>query len=235
MRTRGQIAKLKAKKVVPIPPKYDTSLFQKKGDCIEGMPIPIFQIIQEFLNEQDYLDLMNTNLSTFQPIKYETVRYTLCGQEKWIDFDFCADENKEATVLQIINGVKDKSKQIGMRIKGVTQSTPLKYARLYEGLGGLCVEQVVLPKDFPIATVFRKIRYLYLSFVGPGVTQANFDFECVEELDLYSCHLGEIVAWNSSKSLKKVTIHDCSPLSSIPPLDNIPDVSISATPSLTHF
>jgi hypothetical protein len=101
LREIGQIAKLKAKKVIAIPPKYDTSLFQKKGDCIEGMPIPIFQIIQGFLIEQDYLDLMNTNLSTFQPIKYETVHYTLIGPERWVDFDFCADENAEPTVSAV--------------------------------------------------------------------------------------------------------------------------------------
>jgi hypothetical protein len=149
--TRGQLAKLKAKQVIAIPPKYDTSLFQKKGDCIEGMPIPIFQIIQKFFNEQDYLDLMNSNLSTFQPIKYETVHYSLVGTERWIDFDFCADEHKEATVVQIINSVKDKSKQISMRIKGVTQSTLLKYAHLFEGIGKLTVEQVDLEHDFPFS------------------------------------------------------------------------------------
>jgi hypothetical protein len=79
---RRPVAKLNAKNILPIPPKYDTSLFQKRGDCIEGMPIPIFQIIQEFLNEQDYRNLMNSNLSTFQPVKYETVHYTVVGPKR---------------------------------------------------------------------------------------------------------------------------------------------------------
>jgi hypothetical protein len=78
--TRKQAAKLKAKKVLAIPPKYDTSLFQKKGDCIERMPI--FQIIQKFLNEQDYLDLMNANLSTFPSV---SVRISLI-LVVWVDF-----------------------------------------------------------------------------------------------------------------------------------------------------
>jgi hypothetical protein len=236
--TRRQVAKLKAKKVIAIPVKYDTSLFQKKGDCIEGMPIPIFQFIQKFLNEQDYLDLMNSNLSTFQPIKYETVHYTLVGPERWIDFDFCADEHKEAAVLQIISSVKDKSKQISMRIKGVTQSTLLKYAHLYEGIGKLTVEQVTIENDFRFP-VFHKIRHLKLSGIGGGFRQqplqANFDLEDLETLELNHCRFKEIVAWNSSKSLKTVTIRGCSPLSSIPALDDIPVVSITATTSLTHF
>jgi hypothetical protein len=139
-RTRGQLAKLKAKKVTPIPPKYDTSLFQKKGNCIEGMPIPIFQIIQEFLNERDYRNLMNSNLWTFQPIKYETVHYSLFGQDKWIHFDFCADENKEGVVLQMINSVKDRSKQIGMKFKRVTQSSMMKYAHLFDDIERLFME-----------------------------------------------------------------------------------------------
>jgi hypothetical protein len=234
--TRRQVAKLKAKKVIAIPPKYDTSLFQKKGDCIEGMPIPIFQIIQKFLNEQDYLDLMNANLLTFQPIKYETVHYTLVGPERWSNFDFCADEYKEATVVQIINGVKDKSKQVAMRIKGVTQTILFKYAHLFEGIGKLTLEHATLGKDFAFH-IFSKIRRLKLSGVD-GLNrqpfQADFDFANLEELELNCCRVSEIIAWNSSKSLKKVIISSCSPLSSLPPLDDIPVVFIMST-SVTHL
>lgn len=82
-RTRRQLATLKEKTYVPIPAKNDTTLFQKSGNCIEGLPLPIFQIIQTYLNEIDYRDLMNCNLSTFQPIKYETVKYTIIGPERW--------------------------------------------------------------------------------------------------------------------------------------------------------
>jgi hypothetical protein len=138
-----------------IPPKYDTSLFQRKGDCIEGMPIPIFQIIQEFLNEQDYRDLMNSNLSTFQPIKYETVHYTLVGPERWINFEFCAEEYKEATVLQIISSVKDKSKQIAMRFKAVAKPWLLKYAHLFDGIGKFTVAEPLSHKIFLQSCLIR--------------------------------------------------------------------------------
>jgi hypothetical protein len=237
-RTRREAAKLKEKKVIAIPPKYDTSLVQKKGDCIEGMPIPIFQIIQEFLDEQDYLDLMNSNLSTFQPIKFETVHYTLVGPDRWAHFDFCADENKEATVLQIIRSVKDKSKQIGMSLKNMRQQLILNYAHLFEGIGKLTVHEATIEKDFPFI-VFNKIRQLKLSRVGPKADhssfQVNFDFENLEELEFDHCNFDKIVAWNSSKSLKTVIINGCSSISSIPPLDDILVVSITSTPSLTHF
>jgi hypothetical protein len=222
-----------------IPPKYDTSLFQRKGDCIEGMPIPIFQIIQEFLNEQDYRDLMNANLSTFQPIKYETVHYTLVGPERWIKFEFCAEEYKEATVLQIISSVKDMSKQIAMRFKAVAQAWLLKYAHLFDGIGKFTVAGAIITRDFS-SIVFNKIRHLKLSDIVIVCKQelnirANFDWENLEKLELDHCKFNEIVSWNSSKSLKKLTIHGCNILSSIPPLDDIPVVSITATSSLTHF
>jgi hypothetical protein len=232
--TRRQLAKLKAKKVIAIPPKYDTSLFQKRGDSIEAMPIPMFRIIQEFLNEQDYLDLMNSNLSTFQPIKFETVHYTLVGPERWSDFDFCADENKEATVLHIINSVKDKSKQIAMRFKSATQPLLLEYRHLFEGIGKLTVELPRFKCDFPF-TVFNNIRHLKLSHIGEGFTQASFDWDCLEKLELNHCCIVKILAWNSSKSLKSLTFLGCSSLTTIPPLDNIEDVYICATSRLTHF
>jgi hypothetical protein len=202
------------------------------------MPIPIFQFIQKFLNEQDYLDLMNSNLSTFQPIKYETVHYTLIGPERWIDMDFCAEEYKEATVLQIINSVKDKSKQIAMRFESASQKLLLQYAHLFEGIRRLQVGEATIEKDFPFA-IFNKIRHLKLSCFGEhfnqSQSQANFDLENLEELELDNCSFGKIIAWNSSKSLKRVIISGCYPLSSIPPLDDIPIVSISATTTLTRF
>jgi hypothetical protein len=236
--TRRQIATLKEKKVVAIPPKYDRTLFQKKGDCIEGMPIPIFQIIQDFLEEQDYRDLMNANLSTFQPIKYETVRYSLVGPETWVHFDFCADENKEATILQIINSAKDKSKQIGMSLKKIGQQLLLKNAHLFEGIGKLTVQEATIEKDFPFV-VFNTIRELKLSHVGPKSNhssfEVNFDFPNLEILELDHCSFGKIIGWNSSKTLKTVTIRACYHLSSIPPLDDISTLSITTTPSLTHF
>jgi hypothetical protein len=78
-----------------------------------------------------------------------------------------------------------------------------------------------------------------LKLSGIGAHQqtfhVNFDWENLEELELERCHVTEIIAWNSSKSLKKVTIFHCPLLSSIPPLDDIPEVFIAATTRLTHF
>jgi hypothetical protein len=87
--------------------------------------------------------------------------------------------------------------------------------------------------------VFNNIRHLKLSDIGIDSNQSNFpvnlDLENLAELELNHCRFREIVAWNSSLCLKKVTITCCNMLASIPPLVGIPVVSIYATSSLTHF
>jgi hypothetical protein len=199
------------------------------------VPIPMFRMIQEFLDEQDYRELMNSNLSTFPPIKYETVYYSLVGPETWIGF---AKENKEATVMRIINSVKDKTKQIAMRIKGATQSLLMKYGHLFEGISKLTVEELTIEEDFSFA-VFNKIRCLKLDHIGtdsdPLAFRVNLDLENLEDLELEYCQFREIVAWNSSRCLKKLTITGCSNLASIPPVDGITVVSVTATSALQHF
>eukprot|EP01040_Poterioochromonas_malhamensis_P013280 gene13280-14587_t len=82
MRTRRQLIVERSRKFpIIIPAKSDLSPFQKSGRSIEGLPTSIFCIIQTFLSETDYRGLMNSNLATFQPIKFETVRYSLLGPE----------------------------------------------------------------------------------------------------------------------------------------------------------
>jgi hypothetical protein len=76
----------------------------------EGLATALFQIIQLFLSEYDYCQLMNTNLSTFQPIKHETVHYTISANKS----DLCEAYN-EMMVLQLIASVKDKFKQITVK------------------------------------------------------------------------------------------------------------------------
>jgi hypothetical protein len=79
-RKRKKLQRLR--KVIEIPPKNDTSLFQKQG-CIESLPTVILQFVQDYSEEKDYRNLMNTNSSTFQQIKSETVKYSLVGPKGW--------------------------------------------------------------------------------------------------------------------------------------------------------
>jgi hypothetical protein len=65
--TKEYREKIRQRKIIHIPKRNDISLFQKQN-CVEGLPIPIFQMIQEYCKQKDYRNLVNTNLSTFQPI-----------------------------------------------------------------------------------------------------------------------------------------------------------------------
>lgn len=98
MRTRRQLAADRERKFpILIPAKNDLTPFQKSGSSIEGLPTSIFRIIQTFLSETDYRGLMNCNLATFQPIKFETVRYSLLGPEFWEASDSYQHIDKESS------------------------------------------------------------------------------------------------------------------------------------------
>jgi hypothetical protein len=109
---------------------------------------------------------------------------------------------------------------------------------IFEGIGKLTAEEITFRKDFPF-TVFNCIRHLKLSGVRTDFNQVglqiNLDLDNLEELELHYCNFKEIIAWNSTKTLKNVMIRSCNNLSSIPPLDDILVVSITAPYGLTHF
>jgi hypothetical protein len=109
---------LSRRELIEIPVKNDISFVQKQH-CIEAIPSAIFQIILEYSTEKDYRNLVNSNLATFQAIKSETVKYCLIGPMKWLDIFPSRITYKEASFLNIINNVKDKSKQISMSFAAV--------------------------------------------------------------------------------------------------------------------
>jgi hypothetical protein len=81
----------------------------------------------------DYRNLMNTNLSTFQPIKWETVRYTfripaLSKESTSIVY------NENTKVLKLINGVKDKSRQISLTLGLSCEILIGQYAAFFAGI-----------------------------------------------------------------------------------------------------
>jgi len=140
-KTRRQEAAKQARQVLIIPPKNDLSLFQKRSNCIEGLPVAVFLMIRLFLLESEYRLLMNCNLSTFQPIKYETVRYTLKGPERWGFIDSLIEERKESFFLNIINNcVQNKSKQITISLKNISYEMFQRFSYLYQGIYKIIVE-----------------------------------------------------------------------------------------------
>jgi hypothetical protein len=215
--TRRQATKID--KRVVIPPKNDTSLVQKRGNCIEGLATALFQIIQKFLTEYDYCQLMNTNLSTFQPIKYETVRYTISGNRS----DLCEAYN-EMVALQLIDSVKDKSKQISVKLVNVDEKLIRKYAKFFNGATRVFLVHFTFGVNMKFQ-VFNSIAHLLL--IGCDVRSVvDLNLENLEFLLIYRCNFEGISSWNGSGRLRSITITGCRSLEFLPPLDKIRSVEI---------
>jgi methyl-accepting chemotaxis protein len=125
--------RLSRKQMTGIVSRQDNSVFRKRG-CLENLPEVLFLIIQAFSNNNDYLNLMNTNLTAFQDIKSQTVRYTLSLLDNWDRVNTYNRNFMEASLMNLINSVKDKSKQVSMSFQDVKQQTVVKYAHLFEGI-----------------------------------------------------------------------------------------------------
>jgi hypothetical protein len=150
----------------------------------------IFQFIQDYSQEKDYRNLMNTNLSTFQPVKSETVKYSLTGPKAWNRMSPYKVDYKEAIVLQMIKNVKDKSKQISMSFSEVKQPTVLKYSHLFEGiyklhLSGAKQQHCPFENMFPFE-VFDNIHHLILENVH-GISTLKFAPRNTVKLQLSYC------------------------------------------------
>eukprot|EP01040_Poterioochromonas_malhamensis_P003991 gene3991-4270_t len=228
-RTRRQLATLKEKTYVPIPAKNDISLFQKSGNCIEGLPLPIFQIIQTYLNEIDYRDLMNCNLSTFQPIKYETVKYTIIGPERWIHIDSLHDENKEDFYHRLTTQtVKDKSKQITLSIKEIKEPVIMKSFHVFDGLYKLFIDNLKTNKKKFNFNIFNNIYHVILKEFSDSIEVIDSGFNNVVRLELIMFYgLYSISNINQDKTLKELKITQCGGIKELDfPVDNIPIVYI---------
>jgi hypothetical protein len=220
--------RIRQRKVIIIPPKNDISLFQKQN-CIERLPIPVFKMIQEYSgSEKDYRNLMNTNFSTFQPIKSETVRYSLLGPGMWTRMNRYNVDYKEASLLNIIKGVKDKSKQISLSFN-CFQSAVTKYACLFKEIYKFhLVAPISNSRRFSEQLsfdIFNNIHHLTLERIT-GIHALPSDLRNVVKLELVNCEFIYSPEINPTKTLKELRIISLGYLNSPCSLDNISKVHI---------
>ncbi len=212
-RTRSQLTALKSRNYQVLPPRNDVSLFQKRGNCIEGLPLAIFLVIKFFLLPSEYRDLMNCNLATFQPIKYETVEYNIIGPERWFAIDSVHDDLKKHFVKTLMNSVKDKSKQISMNMDYISLELFQNSIDLFEGIYSLVAVVEGYDAKPPIRdiidlTVFNNIHTLNLK--GLPMTNISEGFENVVKLEIgMFSNLKIISNINNNKTLRHLTIHNC--------------------------
>jgi hypothetical protein len=221
---------VQSRKVIQIPKRNDISLFQKQN-CVEGLPVPIFQMIQEYCKEKDYRNLMNTNLSTFQPIKWETVKYSLIGPTKWDKMSPYKINQREERLLNIMNNhVKDKSKQISISFWNVKSPTLSKYSYLFQGIYQLHVTGSESSSSFASVSldIFKSLRCLCLEKYY-GVQLLDVDWLHLVKLSLVECGFSVIQNLNSSQTLKELKIeNNYGSLKILCSLDNVDRIEISS-------
>jgi hypothetical protein len=169
-------------------PKYDSAPFQNTGGCLQAVPVSLFRIIQRYSRDKDYRNLINSDLSFFQGVKYETALFSLKVTEEAIP-----------TIQAVIDSVKDKSKQISLRMTNVNPLLLSKAAQLLDAIGTVSIRyphaQALNPE---ILKIFDTIMQLKLNGIN-GISEINLDLHSLTELGIECCDFRRILAWNSRK------------------------------------
>jgi hypothetical protein len=236
MQTRRKTQLLQPKPPSPLVPSVGV-VFQKSGGFLDALPTAIFYILQEFLSSNEYLALMNVSLSSFQSIKFETVQYSFVGPEKWSKLGIT-----EKNIVHILKNVKDKSKQITMRFEKAKQEIVARYARLFDGIHKLSIEEQVrytirnrgaFKNSFSFA-VFDNIFHLKLANIS-GIKTLALNSPKLCKLEVCYCHFEEIKTWNDGNQLQSlvylVSVHVNGPI--IPTFKGIPEVTVNSWSQLS--
>jgi hypothetical protein len=186
---------------------------------------------------KDYHSLMNSAVSFFGTIKYETAHFVVK-----VSADVFYNESKQS-ILDLFGKAKDASKQITMEFSEISEFEILDYYRkqpsFFEGVYKLALKSdgghslwTLKAFDF---NQFQNIKRLELTEFR-SIASINFDLIGLEYLDINSCLFRHITKWNSRKHLKRLFIRDCFVDVDLPSVDDIPSVSFTGdTPENLPF
>jgi hypothetical protein len=179
-----------------------------------------------------YRNLLNTKLSTFQTIKFETVKYSLIGPNNWNRLHPLQVNFTENALLNIINSVKDKSRQISMSFDDVKQPTLVKYAHLFQGIFKFHLTGCYSTKNYQFSNslafeIFNEIHHLRLKNIF-GIPNLSKEFRNVVKLELIDCGFTRIEDLNPLKSLQDFKIIQKGDLTILCALDDIARIEISS-------
>lgn len=223
-RTRRQLASFNEKENFILPLKNDTLTIPQR-DGLERLPTIVFQLIQTYLTNEEYENLMNCNVSTFQMIKFETFHYRLKGPESWNSIDSIPDKKKESYFLQFLkNKVKDKSKQITVIIHKITLSLLLSQIYLFNGIHRLEIKGINYIKNNNLLdfNLFNNIQEVLLQTIK-GIKTISIGLNNIQSLELIDFpDLISISNINNNNTLKRLRIISCPEFQSIDfPFNNI--------------
>jgi hypothetical protein len=232
-----KLSQRKEKIFFRIPFKIDLSLSQSRYGRMQALPCPIFHLMQPFLSEWDYRQLMNSSLRLFQQVKFETVCYTFKGPERWNKIDgFPNQLARKEYFSQLLGNVKDKSKQISIYLSHTSPKSLKDNSDILQGLRDLTLHSYwQLSFSNRGFSLFANIQHLVLKDIGTIESfPANLSGVVVLEI-IHWNNLKDISTLGAVPSLAKVCISQCFQLGSVEVLKNIPKVKISECIALQDF
>jgi hypothetical protein len=208
-------------------------LRNKLKSCIQWLPTEIFAIIREYAWRKDYLSLVNSAVSVFRTIKYETAHFVVKVPE-----DVFHDGSKQQFILDLLGKVKVASSQITMEFQEISELEILDYHQkqpsFFEGVYKLALKRdgahsLWTQKAFDFSQ-FQNIKRLEVTGFR-SIESVNLDWIGLEYLESNSCLFRHITKWNSRKDLKRLFVRDCFVSGDLPSVDDIPSVSFTGDTS----
>jgi hypothetical protein len=218
----------------------DILLKEKKSKCRWNSQLSsdLYLFLQDFLEQTNYLQLLNTSKRLFQRIKYETRRIYIQQNEEVNQFLF------DKHYFNFINSlVASPYHQLTIRIP-----KDFKLQSLHEGKYNLVVEDwnasMLLSLEFlngwksvTIRNLISKnlndiqnVRHLAISQASELFHVSNEDIPGIESLTLIHCP--KLVCVDSWKGLQKLILRDCYLVSDISSLGDIPHLELRKCPQV---
>jgi hypothetical protein len=132
---------------------------------------------------------------------------------------------KEASLLNIIKNVKDKSKQISLSFSGVNQKHLYKYTWLYQGIHKFRLHCTSPLRKSSSLDTLHNIYHLILENIE-GISVLKSGFPNVVQLELINCSFILLSELNPTGSLKEFKLIPPSYVKITASLDNIPKIKI---------
>jgi hypothetical protein len=201
---------------------------QIQTNPFQWIPTCIYFIIREYINSQEMLNLLNSSISIFLPIKREVKAYSLGFRNS---IRYCRDEQFRSWVQSQVLSVR---KQVSLDLYSDCHVNLAKYYvnGCQDGLYKLKIRGIDEP-----------VNLRYLSCIERLCIQAFGEIRTLKNLynivflEIYDCE--NLFSLSSLEQncpvLKKVRISNCRKITSTKGLKHVPDVTLEYLPNLNDI
>lgn len=192
------------------------------------IPIELLRIIQQYLKNNEYRNLLNTSKGLFKNLKYETVYYEIYIDSEW--YESINSKEFQSFLSFTIESVKDKSKQISLTINSpvVTKEILEHCAPLISGIHQLTlfhtdIEMYDFWSNSPTFSLFCNIYSVFLGYIE-GIDHLT-GLTNIKILHLFRSD--SIVTIDFIPGLKRLIVTSLPNLAEISQYGSIPELKIS--------